>query len=61
MTVPGGHNPWQLMSSYRRHLTVFLLTVTASAVVGVATPVLAGRVVNVITREGSAGTVVRIA
>ena len=87
MTVPGGHNPWQLMSSYRqdrsvaqqqlapgtarriagfaapyrRHLAVFLLTVTASAVVGVATPVLAGEVVNVITSSGSAGTVVRIA
>ena len=87
MTAPGGHNPWQLMSSYRqdrsvaqqqlapgtarriagfaapyrRHLVVFLLTVTASAVIGVATPVLAGRVVNVITSSGSAGTVVRIA
>ena len=87
MTVPGGHNPWQLMSSYRRdrsvaqqqlapgtarriagfaapyrrHLAVFLLTVTAGAVVGVATPVLAGRVVNVITGGGTAGTVVRIA
>jgi ATP-binding cassette subfamily B protein len=85
--MPGGHNPWQLMSSYRRDrsvtqqqlapgiarriaafaapyrrdLVIFLLTVTASAVIGVATPVLAGRVVNVITRDGGAGTVVRIA
>ncbi len=87
MTMPGGHNPWQLMSSYRRDrsvtqqqlapgiarriaafaapyrrdLVIFLLTVTASAVIGVATPVLAGRVVNIITRDGAAGTVVRIA
>jgi len=47
---------------YRRELAVFLLAVVASAVVGVATPVLAGRVVNVITSpDGTAGTVVRIA
>jgi len=87
MTMPGGHNPWQLMSSYRRDrsvaqqqlapgtarriaafaapyrrdLAIFLLTAVASAVIGVATPVLAGRVVNVITSAGTAGTVVRIA
>ena len=47
---------------YRRYLVVFLLAVVASAVVGVATPVLAGRVVNVITGPtGTAGQVVRIA
>ena len=47
---------------YRRELVVFLLAVIASSVVGVATPVLAGQVVNVITRPGGApGTVVRIA
>jgi ATP-binding cassette subfamily B protein len=48
-------------SPYRRELVVFLLAVMASSVIGVATPVLAGRVVNVVTRDGSAGTVVRIA
>lgn len=47
---------------YRRELAIFLLTVVASAVIGVATPVLAGRVVNVIAGpDGSTGTVVRIA
>ncbi|HST64826.1 MAG TPA: ABC transporter ATP-binding protein, partial [Mycobacteriales bacterium] len=46
---------------YRRELTVFLATVVASAVIGVATPVLAGRVVNEISRDGSTGVVVRIA
>ena len=46
---------------YKRELAVFLLAVIAAAVIGVATPVLAGRVVNVITRDGAPGTVVRIA
>ena len=46
---------------YRRELTVFLATVVASSVIGVATPVLAGRVVNVISRQGSTSTVVKIA
>jgi ATP-binding cassette subfamily B protein len=48
-------------SPYRRELVVFLLAVIADAVIGVATPVLAGRVVNVITARGAPGTVVRIA
>jgi len=49
-------------SPYRGELTVFLLAVIASATIGVATPVLAGRVVNTITSpHGSAGTVVRLA
>ena len=48
---------------YRRELTVFLLTVVASAVIGVATPVLAGRVINQISSRdpGATGVVVRIA
>jgi ATP-binding cassette subfamily B protein len=46
---------------YRVDLTVFLLTVTASAVIGVVTPVLAGRVVNVISSHGAVATVVKIA
>ena len=48
---------------YRRELAVFLLTVVASAGIGVLTPVLAGRVVNVIASRdpGGTGTVVRIA
>jgi ATP-binding cassette, subfamily B, bacterial len=48
---------------YRRELTVFLLTVVASAVIGVATPVLAGRVINQISSRdpGATGVVVKIA
>ena len=48
---------------YRRELTVFLATVVASAVIGVATPVLAGRVINQISSRdpGATGVVVRIA
>jgi ATP-binding cassette subfamily B protein len=48
---------------YRRHISVFLVTVVLGAGIGVATPVLAGDVVNTITRGGvdAGGTVVRIA
>ncbi len=48
---------------YRRDIAVFLVTVVISAAIGVATPVLAGDVINTITRggPGAAGTVVRIA
>jgi ATP-binding cassette subfamily B protein len=48
---------------YRRELVVFLATVVASAVIGVLTPVLAGRVVNAISSRdpGATGTVIRIA
>jgi ATP-binding cassette subfamily B protein len=38
---------------YRRDIVVFLLTVVLDAVIGVATPVLAGHVVNAITGGGS--------
>ncbi|WP_203938570.1 ABC transporter ATP-binding protein [Spirilliplanes yamanashiensis] len=48
---------------YRRDIVVFLVTVVVSAAIGVATPVLAGDVINTITRGGpdAAGAVVRIA
>ncbi|MGC4805960.1 ABC transporter ATP-binding protein [Micromonospora sp. DT233] len=48
---------------YRRDIIVFLVTVVIAAVIGVATPVLAGDVINAISRGGAeAGTtVVRIA
>jgi ATP-binding cassette subfamily B protein len=48
---------------YRRDITVFLLTVVLAAGIGVATPLLAGEVINTITAGGSgaAGAVVRLA
>ncbi|NEK58759.1 ABC transporter ATP-binding protein [Geodermatophilus sabuli] len=47
---------------YRRELVAFLLLVVASAVIGVLTPLLAGRIVNRIADlEGTAGGIVRIA
>jgi ATP-binding cassette subfamily B protein len=47
---------------YRRDLTLFLILVTASSVIGVVTPLLAGDIVNRIARlDGTAGGVVRIA
>ncbi|WP_243470031.1 ABC transporter ATP-binding protein [Klenkia marina] len=47
---------------YRRELTFFLALVVVSAVIGVATPLLAGDIVNRIAGlEGTAGDIVRIA
>jgi ATP-binding cassette subfamily B protein len=48
---------------YRRDIAVFLVAVVLDAVIGVATPVLAGNVVNAITgaRPGAGGVVVRLA
>jgi ATP-binding cassette subfamily B protein len=48
---------------YRWHITVFLATVVVGAGIGVATPVLAGDVINAITGGGpdAGGTVIRIA
>ena len=48
---------------YRADIVVFLITVVIDAVIGVATPVLAGRVINAITGGGSeaASLVVKIA
>ncbi|GAA2865366.1 ABC transporter [Actinoplanes cyaneus] len=48
---------------YRRDIAVFLLAVVFDAVIGVATPLLAGDVINTITRGGpeASATVIRIA
>jgi ATP-binding cassette subfamily B protein len=48
---------------YRRDITVFLITVVAAAGIGVATPVLAGRVINALSpvKEGSGSLVVELA
>ncbi|WP_328518352.1 ABC transporter ATP-binding protein [Actinoplanes sandaracinus] len=48
---------------YRRDITIFLLTVVLAAGIGVATPLLAGHVINAITAGGSgaASTVIRLA
>ncbi len=48
---------------FRRDIVVFLLAVIVDAAIGVATPVLAGRVINTITRggPGAPAAVVRIA
>ncbi|MBB0245645.1 ATP-binding cassette domain-containing protein [Streptomyces alkaliphilus] len=46
---------------HRRQLAVFLVLSVLGALLAVATPVLAGRVVTVITQQGPAGTVVTIA
>jgi ATP-binding cassette subfamily B protein len=46
---------------YRADLSVFLAIIVADALIGVATPVLAGRVVNQITGHAAARVVVQIA
>src|SRR5436305_15094851 len=47
---------------YWRELTFFLLLVVASSVIGVITPLLAGDIVNRISRlSGSAGQIIHIA
>ncbi|MEH1013301.1 ABC transporter ATP-binding protein [Micromonospora sp. CPCC 206060] len=48
---------------YRRDIVVFLVTVVFAAAIGVATPVLAGDVINTITRGGPSAdsTIVRLA
>ena len=47
---------------YRRDLTLFLLLVVASSVIGVITPLLAGDIINRIARlDGAVGGIVRIA
>jgi ATP-binding cassette, subfamily B, bacterial len=51
----------QFAKPYRRELAIFLVMVVGDALIGVLTPILAGRVVNNITRHGEAGTVVKIA
>ncbi|HEV7961451.1 MAG TPA: ABC transporter ATP-binding protein [Actinoplanes sp.] len=53
----------QFARPYRRDIVVFLITVVLDACIGVATPVLAGHVVNAITggAAGAASLVVRLA
>jgi ATP-binding cassette, subfamily B, bacterial len=48
---------------FRRDIVVFLIAVVVDAAIGVATPVLAGRVINTITRggPGAGAAVIRIA
>lgn len=48
---------------YRRDIVVFLATVVLAAMIGVATPVLAGKVIDAITRGGSEASslIVRLA
>src|SRR6266705_444953 len=48
---------------YRREILIFLVAVVLDSIIGVATPVLAGRAVNTITahQHGAAPAVVRIA
>jgi ATP-binding cassette subfamily B protein len=46
---------------YRADLGIFLLIIVIDALIGVATPVLAGKVVNEITRHGEVRVVVKIA
>ncbi|MGI8759746.1 MAG: ABC transporter ATP-binding protein [Jatrophihabitantaceae bacterium] len=46
---------------YRRELIVFLVVIVADALIGVATPVLAGKVVNQITGHAAVQVVVKIA
>lgn len=46
---------------YRPQLVIFLVIITGSALIGVVTPVLAGRVINDITLHAAARAVVQIA
>ena len=52
---------WGIARSQRRVLAVFLLLSVVTAFLAIATPLLAGRVVNVITSGGAVGLVVRLA
>jgi ATP-binding cassette, subfamily B, bacterial len=52
---------WRFARPYRGPLTVFLALIVADALIAVATPVLAGRVVNDITSNAAVHTVVWIA
>lgn len=62
-SVPRGtlRRIWRFARRHHRTLAVFLVLSTASAVIGVVTPVLAGRVVSAITGSASASVVVTLA
>ena len=52
---------WRFASPYRRGLVAFLLFTVVSSVVGVITPILAGRVVDTIVTRGDAPSAVTVA
>jgi ABC-type multidrug transport system fused ATPase/permease subunit len=52
---------WRFAARHHRTLAVFLSLATASAVIGVVTPVLAGRVVTAITSAAPASAVITLA
>ena len=52
---------FRFATPYRKELGIFLGLVIGDALIGVLTPILAGRVVNEITRNGQARVVVEIA
>ncbi len=52
---------WDFARPYRRALTSFLLVSVVAAILSVATPLLAGQVVDEIVNDGAGGTVVRLA
>ena len=52
---------FRFATPYQLDLLVFLILIIGDALIGVATPVLAGRVINTITRNGEAHVVVQIA
>jgi ATP-binding cassette, subfamily B, bacterial len=52
---------FQFATPYKADLIVFLVLVIGDALIGVITPVLAGRVINQITRNGAAHVVIDIA
>ncbi|PVZ11733.1 ABC transporter ATP-binding protein [Actinomycetospora cinnamomea] len=62
-SVPRGTLPriWRFARRHHRMLAVFLTLATASAVIGVATPVLAGQVVRAITGSSAPSVVVVLA
>jgi ATP-binding cassette subfamily B protein len=62
-TLPPGtwKRVFRFAKPYKLELLVFLAIIVADALIGVATPILAGRVVNEITRHGQVRVVVQIA
>jgi ATP-binding cassette subfamily B protein len=61
--IPAGtwHRVLRFARPYRREISIFLLIVVLDALIGVLTPVLAGRIVNNITTHGQLRVVVRLA
>jgi ATP-binding cassette subfamily B protein len=61
--VPKGtwRRVFRFAAPYRRELLIFLVVIVADAMIGVITPILAGRVVNEITGHGKVHVVAEIA